>query len=228
MKVIAHRGASAAKRENTLEAFTHARVLGADWVELDVRRTADGAMAVHHDAHLPDGRALVATAAADLPPHVPSLAAALDTCAGMGVNVEIKNWPDDVDFDADAALAAQVVEVLDTRGRRDRVLVSCFHLGTLDRVRALDASLPTAWLVEPVSWDARRGIDALVRHGHGALHPHWSMVDGPLVVACHGAGVAVHVWTVDDPDEMRRLAGLGVDGICTNVPDVLVSVLAEG
>ena len=55
--VIGHRGASAARPENTVEAFRHAAELGADWVELDVRRTADDALVVHHDAELPDGRA---------------------------------------------------------------------------------------------------------------------------------------------------------------------------
>ena len=56
--VLAHRGASAARPENTLDAFRHARELGADGVELDVRATRDGAFVVHHDAHLPDGRVL--------------------------------------------------------------------------------------------------------------------------------------------------------------------------
>ena len=60
-QVIGHRGASRAERENTLEAFHAAVAQGADGVELDVRRTADGALAVHHDAHLPDGRAIVLT-----------------------------------------------------------------------------------------------------------------------------------------------------------------------
>src|SRR3954451_1790565 len=102
--IIAHRGASAAFAENTVEAFRGAAALGANWVELDVRRTADGALAVHHDAHLPDGRAIVDMLAADLPEPVPSLSEALDACAPLGVNVEIKNSPQDVDFDGGAAL----------------------------------------------------------------------------------------------------------------------------
>ncbi len=72
--VIAHRGASAAAAENTIEAFALAAELGADGVELDARRTADGQVVVHHDAHLPDGRVIVDLSAADLPAHVPTLA----------------------------------------------------------------------------------------------------------------------------------------------------------
>src|SRR3954452_24949160 len=114
-RIFAHRGASARYTENTVSAFQGARDLGADWVELDVRRTADGALAVSHDATLGDGQVVVETLAADLPPAVPSLADALDACAGMGVNVEIKNWPADVDYDADAAIAATVLEELHRR-----------------------------------------------------------------------------------------------------------------
>ena len=59
VRVIAHRGASAAAPENTIEAFLLARELGADWVELDARRTRDGAIVVHHDDTLADGRVIV-------------------------------------------------------------------------------------------------------------------------------------------------------------------------
>ncbi len=80
--------------ENTVAAFEGARALGADWVELDVHRGADGSLIVHHDERLPDGRLLAALAAPDLPADVPLLAGALAACEGMGVNVEIKPHPD--------------------------------------------------------------------------------------------------------------------------------------
>ena len=80
--VIAHRGASAAAPENTLAAFDLARRMGADAVELDVRRTRDGVLVVHHNPGLADGRHIRDTDAADLPATVPDLGAALDACAG--------------------------------------------------------------------------------------------------------------------------------------------------
>ena len=118
--VIAHRGASAAHPENTVAAFVGARDAGADGVELDARRTADGHVIVHHDAQLPDGRVIVELAAAELPDHVPSLAEALDACAGMVVNIEIKNWPDDPDFDGteQVAVAGRRAGRLDRLARR--------------------------------------------------------------------------------------------------------------
>ena len=81
-------GAKAA-RENTIEAFALAGRLGADAVELDVRRTRDGLLVIHHDPTLSDGRVIARTDAAELPAHVPHLGAALDACAGLWVNVEI-------------------------------------------------------------------------------------------------------------------------------------------
>src|SRR5687767_2173304 len=98
-KVIAHRGASAAYRENTVTAFAGARDMGADMVELDVRRTADGTLAVHHDAVLGDGRALVGLRRDELPDHVPTLEEALDACAPLAMNIEIKNYMGDPDYD---------------------------------------------------------------------------------------------------------------------------------
>ena len=120
MLVIAHRGASAAFPENTLAAFAGAVAQGADGVELDVRRTADGRLALSHDDTLADGRVVAETAWADLPEAVTDLASALDACASLAVvNTEIKNWPDDKDFDPTEALAADVVALLAERGELD-------------------------------------------------------------------------------------------------------------
>ena len=113
MLVIAHRGASVAYPENTLDAFAGAVAQGADGIELDVRRTADGRLAVSHDDTLPDGRVVVETAFDDLPDHVTHLAAALDVARPLQVvNTEIKNWPDDRDYDPTEALAGAVVALL--------------------------------------------------------------------------------------------------------------------
>ena len=213
--VIAHRGASATFPENTIEAFLGAADHGADWVELDARRTADGVLVVHHDALLPDGRAIVDLAAADLPGWVPTLAAALDACAGMGVNIEIKNNRPDPDHDPDEFVAEQTVALLAERGGRDEVLISSFNPATLVRIRERAPHLATALLVVEPAVDV---VEGLVAAGHSALHPYDWFVDEDLVTRCHAAGIAVNVWTVDDPDRMQQLLDHGVDGLCTNVP----------
>jgi glycerophosphoryl diester phosphodiesterase len=226
VKVLGHRGASLAEPENTLAAFARAREMGADGVELDVRRTADGALAVHHDARLSDGRPLAEIRSSELPAFVPLLDAALDACEGLLVNVEIKNWPDDEDFDPGERLAAGVVELLRDRGGRDQILVSGFHLPTIDRVRQLDPGLATAWLVLGVV-RPRRVMAKLVRHGHRVLHPHHRSVTKDLMAAAAEQGVEVNTWTVDEPRRMLAMAALGVDGLVTNVPDVAVATLAR-
>jgi glycerophosphoryl diester phosphodiesterase len=214
--VYAHRGASADAVENTLAAFELARVQGADGVELDVRRSADGDLVVHHDAAVPDGRVILETPTAELPEHVPSLAEALDACAGLVVNVEIKNSPFDPDHDPERTVADDVVALLADRQGRDDVLVSSFDLATVDRVRALGA-VPTAFLtfVDPVGEAA---VALAAERGHRAIHPHEGTVDAAFVRLAHEAGLQVNVWTVDDPERLRALAAAGVDGIVTNVP----------
>jgi glycerophosphoryl diester phosphodiesterase len=220
--IFAHRGASAAHAENTVEAFRAAGPLGAEWVELDVRRTADGALAVHHDAHLPDGRAIVELQAADLPVSVPSLAVALEACRPLGVNVEIKNSPHDVDFDAAAAVVEPVVAAIEECTQP--TIVSSFHPPTLDRVRLVGPNVASALLTFDLR-DPQRTIDAVVEAGHVALHPWDGTVTHELVELVHDAGLELNVWTVDDPARILELADMGVDGIVTNVPDIAAQVL---
>ncbi|CAN5755184.1 glycerophosphodiester phosphodiesterase family protein [soil metagenome] len=227
VRVIAHRGASAAAPGNTIAAFHLARTLGADWVELDARRTFDGRVVVHHDQHLADGRAVVDLQRHELPDHVCGLSDALDACAPMSVNIEIKNWPDDVDFDPSESVAELVVAEVARRAAHDSVLVSCFHRPTLDRVRVLDDRLPTAFLHHVVDggWDELAA--GLAADGHVALHPWDGVVDASLVAAATAHGLGVNVWTVDDPVRMAALVELGVGGLCTNVPDVARRVVDE-
>lgn len=225
--ILAHRGASVTERENTLAAFEAAVAHGADGVELDVRRTADGAMAVHHDAHLPDGRLICEVAATDLPDHVPSLVEALAACADLLVNVEIKNWPRDPDHDPSLLLAEAVASVVAPLGAR--AIVSSFNLADVDRVRAIDPAIPTGTLATfgPDADVAGRFVDRARRRGHTAVHPHHGAVTPHLVDLAHAAGLRVNTWTVDGPDRICALAALGVDAIVTNVPDIALAALGR-
>lgn len=224
VQVIAHRGASRAERENTLVAFRRAGEMGAQAVELDVRRTADGVLVVHHNPHLHDLRLVADTARADLPEHVPTLGDALDACAGMWVNVEIKNDPDEPDFDPTESIADETVAHLVARGEDHRWVISCFRVETVDRCRELAPSIRTAWLCSEPPADA---AERMAAKGHSALHPWVGALTRDTVEACHAAGVRVNTWTCDDPDRMAELIAWGIDGICTNVPDVALRVLRD-
>lgn len=216
-QVIAHRGASAAAPENTIDAFGLARRLGADAVELDVRRTADERLVVRHDAHLADGTVLAAVDHRDLPPDVPTLEAALDACEGMWVNVEIKNDPNDPDFDPERSLATRVADVLRERDVDDRWVVSSFDRATIDRVAAVAPGLPTAWLVYELDEAMVRGLRD---DGHRAVHPWVAALTEAHVRLAHAAGLAVNTWTCNDEVRWRELVAWGVDGVCTDVPDI--------
>jgi len=220
--VMAHRGASRAEAENTVAAFRRAGSMGAQAVELDVRRTSDGVLVVHHNPHAGDGRLIGDTPRRNLPESIPTLGEALDACAGMWVNVEIKNDPDEPDFDPTEGIADETIAHLLARHDDHRWLVSCFRIETVDRCHAVAPHIRTAWLCV----EAPAGIAAtLVAKGHSALHPWVAALTRSTVDECHAAGLQVNTWTCDDPERMRELLGWGIDGICTNVPDVALTVI---
>lgn len=222
--VLGHRGASRDAVENTLEAFIEARRQGADGVELDVHRSRDGVLVVHHDAAV-DGFGILAEhdfaeirAAIG---SIPTLDEVFDACTDLLVNVEVKNSPHDADFDPEDRAAADVVALVGRRRLRDSVLVSSFHLPTIDRVRELDPTIPTGYLVvvDPLPLPA---LEIAHEHGHGALHPHYAAMGAAnaadAVARAAELGIALNVWTVNDPAEIVRLAAVGVHAIITDTP----------
>jgi glycerophosphoryl diester phosphodiesterase len=223
--VLAHRGASASKPENTVEAFCEARRLGADGVELDVRRSADGALVVHHDSSIPGRGPVAALRVVDLPPEVPLLEAAVAACGDLLVNIELKELPGEAGYDAAYPLAALVAEFVIDGDLVGRVLVSSFDLAAVDAVRAIEPSIPTAWLTGG-GYDQQAALETVVGRGHHALNAHHAGVTAGLVANAHRLGVAVNTWTIDDPDRIRRVAADGVDASITNRPDIARQALA--
>jgi glycerophosphoryl diester phosphodiesterase len=228
VEVIAHRGASKAAQENTIDAFHRARECGADAVELDVRITADGELVVHHDPRLSDARNICSTLKCDLPDHIPLLGEALDACVGMWVNIEIKNDPREPDFDDTDRVARLVAQHLHDRNEDDRWLISSFRLQTVDVMRALLPAVRTAWLTVGVGADQLETVArSLVRSGHYAIHPWEASLTKEAVQAYRSHQLVVNTWTCDDPQKMEQFREWGVHGVCTNVPDVAVSVLRD-
>ena len=153
---------------------------------------------------------------------MPTLGEALDACAGVWVNIEIKNDERDPDFDPDDRVAVEVLAALAER-EPGRWLLSCF--------RAADRrSLPAAR-----SERADGVADARDRPRHGrrssrrAGTPPCTRGSRPITAEqiehCHEAGILVNVWTCNDPDRFVALAAAGADGIVTDVPDVMIAAL---
>jgi glycerophosphoryl diester phosphodiesterase len=219
--VYAHRGASADHAENTLAAFNGAREQGSDWVELDVHLASDGALVICHDGHYPDGRDVWSTPSGDRPETVPLLDEALDACAGMGVNIEIK--VSNPDTEVAAVVAAAVVARRDA-GIDQPICISSFDEATLARVRDADASIDTAQLLFDLSLDPT-AVERAAESGAVGINPWDPFVDRALVERCAALGLVVTPWTVDDRDRIVQLASFGVDGIITNTPALARSYL---
>jgi glycerophosphoryl diester phosphodiesterase len=214
--VIAHRGASAAACENSLAAFRAADKLGADGVELDIHATTDGALVVHHDERIAGVHISAATRAevrrqrlpnGEPPPLLEEALAAVGP--RLRAYVEIKSLPANWD--------ARLFTVLDAGPNPTGYAVHSFDHRILARLGRIRPGLPRGVLTAsyPV-----RPLVPLQDAGAVACWQDRALVDEELVATLHVAAAQLIVWTVDDPAEMVRFARLGVDGLCTNRPDL--------
>ena len=209
--VLGHRGASAVAPENTVAAFARARELGADGVELDVRRSSDHVLMVHHDVEIAGLGPLVELTFAEVRaarPAIPTFEEALDACAGLVVNAEVKCLPWEVDADRDGTVMRATVDAL-ARHEGDAI-VSSFELVAVDLALeyAPGGQIKTGWLThgQEIGAAARIAVD----HGHAWLNPdsRSALAAGAQGIAdAHAAGLRVSVWTVDDPDDARARRG---------------------
>jgi glycerophosphoryl diester phosphodiesterase len=220
--VFAHRGCTDGFTENTLEAFAEAKRLGADGVELDVRLTADSALAVHHDPRVAGLGPLAELTVPELPGHIPLLVDALAVCEGMVVNVEIKNDPREPGHDPGETVAALTAAAIAEAGWVDRVIVSSFQPSTLRAVQAADGRLPLG-VLWPFLTDVDAGLNLAVAEGWSAVHPFVPDATPKLVEQAQAAGLAVNVWTVNGSHDLMTLVELGVEAVIT---DRLVEALS--
>jgi glycerophosphoryl diester phosphodiesterase len=223
-RVIAHRGASAYRPENTLAAYELAVAQAADMIEVDLHRTRDGAVVVAHDAELEriGGRGEIGEATlaevraldAGAGQRVPTLDELLDGFgARIPLNLELKQGS----RGAYAGLPALAVAAVRVRGLADRTLYSSFYDPVLHDLRSVDPEARIALLISrraPQGW-----VERARALGAEAVNPELPLVDRAFVERAHGEGLAVYVFTVDPLEEMQRLLALGVDGLFTNVPD---------
>jgi glycerophosphoryl diester phosphodiesterase len=223
--VYAHRGLHVVERENTLAAFRSAIALGVDGVELDVRRTRDGVLVVHHDPMA--GPLVIAhNERSALPDYVPTLVQALESLEGVAVNVEIKNGRGAAeDYDGTGELARQVLNTIDEAGWSEKVSISCFDLATCALVRSSNRELSVAWLL----WDVVVR-DALVQAhvlGLNAVNPHFSTVTAEVVERARTLELDVNVWTVNAEADLERMTALNVTSIITDDPALARAVVSR-
>ena len=182
-----------------------------------------GVAVVHHDAHLADGRRIGRLHADELPSYVPSLAEGVEACEDLSVQIEIKNLPDDPDYDSENLVAAAVAGLIAAYLGPDRALVSSFNVDAVNAVRNVDPSVRTALICGIVAPIRRSPVP--VPTTWRRFHPFDAMCDSAFVRRAHEAGLAVNVWTINDAERMAGLLSIGVDGIVTDVPDVARRVI---
>jgi glycerophosphoryl diester phosphodiesterase len=245
---VAHRGESADAPENTMAAFRLAWERKVGTIELDVHLTRDGELVVCHD---PDtkrttgvDRKIKESTAAELRAldagrwkgerwageKIPSLGEALETIPeGSRCFIEVKVGPE--------AVPALVKAVRASGKRNEQLAVISFHADTLAEVKKRLPELKTYYLARfkqdkaTGAWEPK--VDDLIAtareiQADGLDLSYQGPIDRAFVARVKAAGLAMYVWTVDDPDEARRLAAAGVDGITTNRAGWLEARLREG
>jgi glycerophosphoryl diester phosphodiesterase len=240
-RVLAHRGLHVTAPENTMLAFAEAVALGLDYIETDVHATRDGVAVISHDPDLRrlagrDQRLLdvdwaeVASIRLARDQGLPSLVEALDAFPDTRFNIDVKS--DDA--------VEPTIQAVRRAGAVDRVLVTSFDESRRARVVAGLPGVATSASsrrvvgaivlgLVPFTSLRRRLLRSLLR-GCGALQVPERR--GPVVIVTSrrvadlaAVGVETHVWTIDEPDDMRRLIALGVAGIVSDRPDLAVAAL---
>ncbi len=240
-RAYAHRGwhiGDLAGLENTMAAFRRAVEQGFGYLELDVHRTSDGVVVVHHDprlGRLTDGTAaiaeltwpMLATVRVGGRAPTPRLVDVLTELPDTRITVELKS--DDV--------VAPTIRLLDAADCWHRVCLGSFSERRLDLVRRVAgpraltsmgrrsavALRVRAWIGarRGAPWPPMRGDLTHLPRRYGRL----TVVDPALLKTARRLGREVHVWTVDEAAEMHELLDMGVDGLLSDRPDVLRDVL---
>ena len=234
--VIAHRGASAYRPENTLPAYALAVEQRADMIEIDLHRSRDGAIVIAHDADLAalggegavgertlaELRAL--SVGGDEASMIPTLEEVLDQFGHvLPFNLELKRgrggpYP---------GLEAQALEAVENRGLLEQTLFSSFEDSILAEIRRISPAARLAALVDPRQPQLDTLLDRAGGLGAEAVNPHFLLASADLIRAAHSADLAVYAYTVDDPARMQDLINAGIGGLFTNRPDRMRAVVDQ-
>lgn len=249
--VFAHRGGGGLFPENTLEAFEYSAKMGADVLELDVHSTADGTLVVMHDGTVDrttDGRGKVSEMTlAELKKldagylftnddnatypfrgkkiQIPTLQEIFEKFPAMTFNVEPKQ--------ATPSITKPLCEMIRQYKMTEKIIVGSFRQTAVDEFRAVCPEVATSATPAEVSEFLamyKAGIAASYSPPFQALQvpvkaSFLNVVSKDFVEAAHRQNLQVHVWTINEPDEMRRLIEMNVDGIMTDYPDRLLDLL---
>lgn len=239
--VIAHRGGAREVPENTWSAVEHVESLGLTWMETDLHATADDVVVLSHDADLGriGGRGTLSELTWDEAAELDAgdgrglvrLDEVLEAHPGLALNVDLK----------EPAVVQPALQVVRAADALDRVRFASFSARRLAMLRRQEPRATTslggfdiaglmllseaALPLPHTRWGWTRGrVDAVQVP---PMHRGMQVVTRRFVAQAHTAGLEVRVWTIDDPEEMRRLAALNVDAIMTDVPTLALEILGS-
>lgn len=231
---IAHRGGAKEAPENTIEAFHAAHHLGFRYLETDAQLTADGVVVAFHDSRIDrvsDQSGAIAKWRWDELRDVEVQGGTLST-----IDELLTTFPEtrfNLDAKSDRVLAP-LLDVIESHDALDRVCVGSFSERRLRRARRhhghrLCTSFGPRAIVDLMA--RSRGVRRPLGAGNVVQAPAAfrgvPVISERFVAEAHGAGLKVHAWTIDDPEEMHRLLDIGIDGIMTDEPTVLRSVMQD-
>jgi glycerophosphoryl diester phosphodiesterase len=231
--VYAHRGDRSRAADNTIEAYVLAAEAGADGIELDVRRTKDGALIVSHDDSYPGIGAfstLEFTELRDVAPQVPTLREAMNAIPReMFVNVEIKNFPHEDGFDEDRGIVDETLQELRSYDQPTRILMSSFDPVSMQRVGNIGSDFLRGQLVLP-SAPLESGIAVAREFEMDAIIPYIAHIVNDVACAMEafkGANLDVVVWGVNSAEDVALMATAGANAIITDDPGMARSVIDQ-
>jgi glycerophosphoryl diester phosphodiesterase len=224
MIVVGHRGAAGLEPENTLRGFRRALDLGVDFVECDVHLTRDRRLAIIHDERVDrttDGHGAVAELTleelrrldAGMGERIPTLEEVLDVMRGHArILIELKG----------ANTEEAALETVRDARMASEVIFTSFHLDRIRRIRELDPTLTTGAIFSQPPPDACARATAAGARTMGVQHRNLTPI---LVQEAHDRGLILRAWNPDTEPEIEAMVDLGVDGIGSNRPDLLLAVL---
>jgi glycerophosphoryl diester phosphodiesterase len=235
---FAHRGGTSEAPENTMPAFEHAVSLGYRYLETDVHLSADGVLMAFHDPDLSRTCGVDGTIAQMTADELAEVR--VDGRASIPLMSELfERFPDvrfNIDCKSDAA-AGPLTALIRRYEAIGRVCLGAFSHARLAKLRTLlgpellscasPQEVVSLRVAGRVAGHARRVAQVPVRYGAEHGPKGITVVNERFVRNAHRRGLPVHVWTIDDPDEMHRLLDLGVDGIMTDRPEILRDALVE-
>ncbi len=219
MLKIGHRGARAYEPENTLSSFRKAVELGANAVELDVRKTKDGKLVVIHNSDVnktTNGEGAVSELTleqiqklvTDKDEHIPTLDDVLDSVGKkVKVLVEIK----------EVGTEKQVLDMIEQKGITDNVILVSFHEESLKKIREINDKVETGLIYVRHKNPVQTALDLKAAY----LLSLYSFTHSANVKKAHENGLKIIVWTINKKEEVEEYKKKGVDGIASDRPDIL-------